>query len=155
MSKTYRDRDRMAIDNMRLLSLIQKISSRCSYHSSDLDAAVRGIGDQADALSSLTNDLSLLVGLLSNASIPVTAKAVSDSRSQAWLSLELHGFHTTNYEALGAVIGSCISLICVVLLFALTWNCSHQQKVKKIAKVREMITTRTNDRTSSIMTTDT
>ena len=102
-------------DSKHLLSLIQKISSRCSYHSGDLDAAVRGIGDQADALSSLTNDLFLLVGLLSNASIPVTAGAVSDSRSQAWLSLELHGFHTTNYEALGAVIGSCISLVSVYI----------------------------------------
>ena len=143
------------MDNRRLLSLIQKISSRCQYHSSDLDAAVRGIGEQADALSSLTDDLSLLVGLLSNASKPVKAEAVIDSRSRAWFSLELRGFHATDYEALGAVLGSCISLICLVLLVVLTWNCSHQQKVKKIAKVGIMITTRTNERTSNIRTNDT
>ena len=123
-------------DSKHLVSLIQKLSSRCSYHSGDLDGAVREIGNQTDILSTLAEDLSLLVWSLTNASRPVAAKALSDDEDQAWLSLELHGFVTTNYKALGAVAGVCISLVCLVLLIVLTWNCSHQQKMKKLAKVR-------------------
>ena len=98
---------------------------------------MREIGNQTDILSTLAEDLSLLVWALTNASRPVAAKAVSDDEDQAWLSLELHGFVTTNYKALGAVAGVCISLACLVLLLVFTWNCTHHQKMKKLAKVGE------------------
>ena len=123
-------------DSKHLVSLIQKLSSRCSYHSGDLDAAVRDIGNQTDILSTLAEDLSLLVWALTNASRPVAAKAVSDDGDQAWLSLELNGFVTTNYKALGAVAGGVISHVCLVLLLVFTWNCTRHQKMKKLAKVR-------------------
>ena len=124
-------------DSKHLVSLIQKLSSRCSYHSGDLDAAVRDIGNQTDVLSTLTDDLSLLVWALTNASRPVAAKALSDDEDQAWLSLQLNGFVTTNYNALGAVAGVCISFVCLVLLLVFTWNCTRHQKMKKLAKVGE------------------
>ena len=124
-------------DSKHLVSLIQKLSSRCSYHSGDLDAAVRDIGNQTDILSTLAEDLSLLVWALTNASRPVAAKAVSDDEDQAWLSLELNGFVTTNYNALGAMAGVCITLVCLVLLLVFTWNCTRHQKMKQLAKVGE------------------
>ena len=61
-------------DSKHLVSLIQKLSSRCSYHSGDLDGAVREIGNQTDILSTLAEDLSLLVWSLTNASRPVLGK---------------------------------------------------------------------------------
>ena len=124
-------------DSKHLVSLIQKLSSRCSYHSGDLDAAVRDIGNQTDILSTLAEDLSLLVWSLTNASRPVAAKALSDDEDQAWLSLQLNGFVTTNYNALGAMAGVCITLVCLVLLLVFTWNCTRHQKMKQLAKVGE------------------
>ena len=122
-------------DNKHLVSLIQKLSRRCSYHSDDLDGAVREIGNQTDILSTLAEDLSLLVWSLTNASRPVVAKALGDDEDQAWLSLELNGFVTTNYNALGAMAGVCLTLVCLVLLLVFAWNCTHHQKMKKLAKV--------------------
>ena len=122
-------------DNKHLVSLIQKLSSRCSYHSGDLDGAVREVGNQADILSTLAGDLSLLVWSLTNASRPVAAKALSDNEDEAWLSLEVNGLVTTNYNALGAMAGVCITLVCLVLLLVFAWNCTHHQKMKKLAKV--------------------
>ena len=124
-------------DSKHLVSLIQKLSSRCSYHSGDLDAAVRDIGNQTDILSTLAEDLSLLVWSLTNASRPVAAKALSDDEDQAWLSLQLNGFVTTNYNALGAMAGVCITLVCLVLLLVFSWNCTRHQKMKQLAKVGE------------------
>ena len=124
-------------DSKHLVSLIQKLSSRCSYHIGDLDGAVREIGNQTDILSTLAEDLSLLVWSLTNASRPVVAKVLGDDEDQAWFSLELNGFVTTNYNALGAMAGVCITLVCLVLLLVFTWNCTHHQKMKKLAKVGE------------------
>ena len=53
-------------ENKHLVSLIQKLSRRCSYHSDDLDGAVRDISNQADMLNTLAGDLSLLVWSLAN-----------------------------------------------------------------------------------------
>ena len=122
-------------DSKHLVSLIQKLSSRCSYHSGDLDGAVREIGNQADMLNTLAGDLSLLIWSLANATRPVAAKALSDKEDDAWLSLEVNGVATTNYNALGAVIGVCVTLVCLVLLLVFAWNCTHHQKMKKLAKV--------------------
>ena len=122
-------------DSKHLVSLIQKLSSRCSYHSGDLDGAVRDIGNHTAILSTLAEDLSLLVWSLTNASRPVVAKALGDDEDQAWLSLELNGFVTTNYNALGAMAGVCITLVCLVLLLVYAWNCTHHQRMKKLAKV--------------------
>ena len=124
-------------DSKHLVSLIQKLSRRCSYHSDDLDGAVRDIGNHTAILSSLAEDLSLLVWSLANASRPVVAKALGDDKDQAWLSLELNGFVTTNYNALGAMAGVCITLVCLVLLLVFTWNCTRHQKMKQLAKVGE------------------
>ena len=64
-------------ENKHLVSLIQKLSRRCSYHSDDLDGAVREIGNQADMLNTLAGDLSLLVWSLANATRPMAAKALN------------------------------------------------------------------------------
>ena len=122
-------------DNKHLVSLIQKLSRRCSYHSDDLDGAVRDIGNQADMLNTLVGDLSLLVWSLANATRPVAAKALSDKEDGAWLSLEVNGLVATNYNALGAMVGVCITLVCLVLLLVFAWNCTHHQRMKKLAKV--------------------
>ena len=122
-------------DSKHLVSLIQKLSRRCSYHSDDLDGAVREIGNQADMLNSLAGDLSLLVWSLANATRPVAAKALSDKEDGAWLSLEVNGLVATNYNALGAMFGVCVTLVCLVLLLVFAWNCTHHQRMKKLAKV--------------------
>ena len=138
-------------DNKHLVSLIQKLSRRCSYHSDDLDGAVREIGNQADMLNTLAGDLSLLVWSLANATRPMAAKALSDKEDDAWLSLEVNGLITTNYNALGAMAGVCVTLVCLVLLLVFAWNCTHHQKMKKLAKVG-MVTTKTDDNTCNVGT---
>ena len=124
-------------ENKHLVSLIQKLSRRCSYHSDDLGGAVREIGNQADMLNTLAGDLSLLVWSLANATRPMATKALNDKEDDAWLSLEVNGLITTNYNALGAMAGVCVTLVCLVLLLVFTWNCTHHQKMKKLAKVGE------------------
>ena len=136
-------------ENKHLVSLIQKLSRRCSYHSDDLDGAVRDISNQADMLNTLAGDLSLLVWSLANATKPMAAKALSDKEDDAWLSLEVNGLITTNYNALGAMVGVCVTLVCLVLLLVFAWNYTHHQKMKKLAKVG-MVTTRTDDNTYNV-----
>ena len=136
-------------DNKHLVSLIQKLSRRCSYHSDDLDGAVRDISNQADMLNTLAGDLSLLVWSLANATRRVAAKALGDKEDEAWLSLEVNGLITTNYNALGAMVGVCVTLVCLVLLLVFAWNYTHHQKMKKLAKVG-MVTTKTDDNTYNV-----
>ena len=136
-------------ENKHLVSLIQKLSRRCSYHSDDLDGAVRDISNQAEMLNTLAGDLSLLVWSLANATRPMATKALSEEEDDAWLSLEVNGLITTNYNALGAMAGVCVTLVCLVLLLVFAWNCTHHQKMKKLAKVG-MVTTRTDDNTYNV-----
>ena len=136
-------------ENKHLVSLIQKLSRRCSYHSDDLDGAVRDISNQADMLNTLAGDLSLLVWSLANGTRPMATKALSEEEDDAWLSLEVSGLTTTNYNALGAMAGVCVTLVCLVLLLVFAWNYTHHQKMKKLAKVG-MVTTRTDDNTYNV-----
>ena len=136
-------------ENKHLVSLIQKLSRRCSYHSDDLDGAVRDISNQADMLNTLAGDLSLLVWSLANGTRPMATKALSEEEDDAWLSLEVSGLTTTNYNALGAMVGVCVTLVCLVLLLVFAWNYTHHQKMKKLAKVG-MVTTRTDDNTYNV-----
>ena len=136
-------------ENKHLVSLIQKLSRRCSYHSDDLDGAVRDISNQADMLNTLAGDLSLLVWSLANGTRPMATKALSEEEDDAWLSLEVSGLITTNYNALGAMVGVCVTLVCLVLLLVFAWNYTHHQKMKKLAKVG-MVTTRTDDNTYNV-----
>ena len=136
-------------DNKHLVSLIQKLSRRCSYHSDDLDGAVRDISNQADMLNTLAGDLSLLVWSLANGTRPMATKALSEEEDDAWLSLEVSGLITTNYNALGAMAGVCVTLVCLVLLLVFAWNYTHHQKMKKLAKVG-MVTTRIDDNTYNV-----
>ena len=136
-------------ENKHLVSLIQKLSRRCSYHSDDLDGAVRDISNQADMLNTLAGDLSLLVWSLANGTRPMATKALSEEEDDAWLSLEVSGLITTNYNALGAMAGVCVTLVCLVLLLVFAWNYTHHQKMKKLAKVG-MVTTRTDDNTYNV-----
>ena len=136
-------------ENKHLVSLIQKLSRRCSYHSDDLDGAVRDISNQADMLNTLAGDLSLLVWSLANGTRPMATKALSEEEDDAWLSLEVSGLTTTNYNALGAMVGVCVTLVCLVLLLVFAWNYTHHQKMKKLAKVG-MVTTKTDDNTYNV-----
>ena len=136
-------------ENKHLVSLIQKLSRRCSYHSDDLDGAVRDISNQADMLNTLAGDLSLLVWSLANATRPMATKALNEEEDDAWLSLEVSGLTTTNYNALGAMVGVCVTLVCLVLLLVFAWNYTHHQKMKKLAKVG-MVTTRIDDNTYNV-----